>query len=277
MMTAQKERILTVNAGSSSLKFAVFDLGLTRLLSGVVSEIGGHGKLTLEGKATAFDCPSHQAALRVMLDHMAAAGITPDRLRAVGHRAVHGGAELTQPTAVTPEVIAAIRRCCALAPLHNPIGLACIEVIAGMVPDLTQIACFDTAFHAANPPEATHYALPPEYWERGFRRLGFHGLSHSSIVHTLPRLSGAPLPQRLLAFHLGNGASECSILDGVSVATTMGYSPLEGLTMGTRAGSIDGNAVLRLAGKLGVAEAGRLLTRSRAWSGFLAGYPTLPN
>jgi acetate kinase len=270
-MPGQKDRILTVNAGSSSLKFAVFDLGLARLVSGIVSEIGGHGRLTLAGESTAIDCPSHEAALRVVFDRLADSGFGTDRLRAVGHRVAHGGAELTQPTTVTSDVTAEIGRCCVLAPLHNPVELACIEAIAEMLPDLLQIACFDTAFHAGNPPVATHYALPPDYWARGFRRFGFHGLSYSSIVHTLPTLTGASLPQRLLAFHLGNGASECAIRGGRSVATTMGYSPLEGLTMGTRAGSIDGNAVLRLAGELGIVEAGRLLNQESGLFGLSGG------
>ncbi len=128
-----------------------------------------------------------------------------------------------------------------------------------MAPDLPQFASFDTAFHASNPEEALRYALPPGHEE--IRRYGFHGISYAGLVEQLPAISGAPLPERLLALHLGNGASLCAIRDGQSVATTMGYSPLDGLTMGTRSGSIDGNAVLRLAELHGIAGAARILNR----------------
>src|SRR5690606_24468716 len=134
-------------------------------------------------------------------------------------------------------------------------------------PDLVQVACFDTAFHATNPEVALRYALPPRAEAEGIRRYGFHGLSYESLTARLPELTGMALPPRLLALHLGNGASLCAIREGRSVATTMGYSPLSGLTMGTRSGDIDGNAVLRLAGLHGIEGAARLLNHESGLKG----------
>ena len=133
-----------------------------------------------------------------------------------------------------------------LAPLHNPANLTAIRALERLVPDLPQYASFDTAFHATNPEVALRYALPPEAEALGLRRYGFHGISYASLVLTVQEIGGNQLPQRLLAFHLGNGASACAILDGQSVASTMGYSPLDGLTMGTRPGNLDPAVVLDL-------------------------------
>jgi acetate kinase len=188
------------------------------------------------------------------------------RLRAAGHRVVHGGRHLTAPALVTETVLAEIAAAAALAPLHNPHNLAAIRALRQRAPDLPQVACFDTAFHASNPEVALRYALPAAEEARGLRRYGFHGISYASLTRRLPALLGA-LPDRVLALHLGNGASLCAILKGRSVATTMGYSPLDGLTMGTRAGAIDGNAVLRLAERHGIDGAARILNRE---SGLLA-------
>jgi len=141
--------------------------------------------------------------------------------------------------------------------------LAAIETLAKLAPDLPQFASFDTAFHATNSDVATHYAVPQHITDRGVRRYGFHGLSYASLVDVLPELTSTPLPARVLALHLGNGASLCAIKDGQSVATTMGYSPLEGLTMGTRAGSLDANAVFRLVEEDGL-DATRDLLNSKS-------------
>jgi acetate kinase len=178
---------------------------------------------------------------------------------------VHGGAALTQTCRITPGVLAAIGDCVPLAPLHNPANLVGIQAVAALAPQLPQYAAFDTAFHATNPEVAVTYALPAEDRALGLRRYGFHGLSYAALVrHVAAR---GPVPQRLLACHLGNGASLCAIVNGRSVATTMGYSPLDGLTMGTRCGGIDGNAVLRLAERHGTLGAARILNRE---SGLLA-------
>ena len=204
--------------------------------------------------------PDHRAALGLALGALADQGFGVDRLTAAAHRVVHGGAALVQSCRVTPQVIAAITDCIPLAPLHNPANLTAILALKTLLPDLPQFVSFDTAFHATNPAVAVTYALPHAARDLGLRRYGFHGISYAGLVRTL-RDRAAGLPHRLLALHLGNGASLCAIQNGKSVATTMGYSPLDGLSMGTRTGGIDGNAVLRLAEVHGIAGAARILNR----------------
>ena len=253
--------LLVVNAGSSSVKIAVFDKKLSRLISGSVEEIGPRARLKVGDVVDIHPLTDHESALAALVQHLTAAGHAPEKLVAAAHRVVHGGRTLVAPCRLTPEHEAEIERCVALAPLHNPPNLLGIRAIARLHAHLPQYACFDTAFHATNPEVALRYALPQTEDARGIRRYGFHGISYASLVDRLPGLSGRPLPRRLLALHLGNGASICAIHDGRSVATTMGYSPLDGLTMGTRAGGIDGNAVLRLAEDHGIAGAAALLNR----------------
>lgn len=206
----------------------------------------------------ALPMADHAGALREIFDALASHGVALNGLAAVGHRVVHGGATLTSPQRITPDIRAEIAACIPLAPLHNPHNLAAIDEVARLAPELPQFASFDTAFHASNPAVATHYALPPDLAQRGLRRYGFHGLSYSALVRNWPAVTTTPLPKRVLACHLGNGASLCAIRDGQSVATTMGYSPLAGLTMGTRCGDIDANAVLKLVEEQGL-EATRAL------------------
>ncbi|RYI03763.1 MAG: acetate kinase [Acetobacteraceae bacterium] len=232
--------ILVLNAGSSSLKLKLFD-GEREVAKASVGKIGPEG---------------HAAA---MAEGLAQAGVSVGRLTAAAHRVVHGGAGLTATCRVTPDILRQVRDCVPLAPLHNPANLVGIEAVAALAPGLPQYAAFDTAFHATNPDVAVTYALPKAERDRGLRRYGFHGISYAALVRVLG--SRDPLPKRLLAFHLGNGCSIAAIVEGRSVATTMGYSPLDGLTMGTRSGSIDGNAVLRLAELHGVEKAGRILNR----------------
>ena len=276
--------VLVINAGSSSIKYAVFGEGLDELARGMV-EIeteararprGGVKRPPLRrrrisgatGAAGRFPAlppdgsPNHAQALSAILARLDKAGLPLTALSAAAHRVVHGGARLTAPARLTPETIAEIRACIPLAPLHNPHNLAAIETLARIAPDLAQFASFDTAFHATNPEVATTYAIPPDWRERGIRRYGFHGISYQALVENFH----GPLPERLLAFHLGNGASACAIHRGRSVATTMGYSPLEGLTMGTRSGAIDAAAVLRLAAETGPDE---VLERLNRESGLL--------
>jgi acetate kinase len=155
-------------------------------------------------------------------------------------------------------VIATIESVIPLAPLHNPNNLAGIYALQKMAPDLPQYCSFGTAFHATNPDVATRYAIPQTHHDAGIRRYGFHGLSYANLVAEF----GTDLPQHLLAFHLGNGASLCAIKDGQSIATSMGYSPLSGLTMGTRSGDIDGAAVLRISKSLGEDETDRMLNKN---------------
>ncbi|MDH3264473.1 MAG: acetate kinase [Paracoccaceae bacterium] len=253
--------ILVVNAGSSSLKVKLFSEGMAEIDSAAVSEIGGAARLAASGREEPRDAPDHDAAAMLIFAALAARGHGVETLAAAGNRVVHGGRRLTQPCRLTPETLAEIEALVPLAPLHNPANLAGIRALARLAPGLPQTASFDTAFHATNPEVALRYAIPAEEDSNGLRRYGFHGLSYASLAARLPALAGAPLPRRLLALHLGNGASLCAILEGRSVATTMGYSPLDGLTMGTRAGEIDGNAVLALAARHGIEGARRLLNR----------------
>ena len=231
--------ILVLNTGSSSIKTALFDAQLDPVASRTVTEV-----------------TSPVRAIVDLLRHYRAQG---HRLTAVAHRVVHGGETLTAPVRVTPRIRTELDRLAPLAPLHNPPALTGIDTISDLHPDLPQVAVFDTAFHATNPTVATTYAIPPH---AGLRRYGFHGISYAGLVADLD-----PLPDRLLALHLGNGASLCAIREGHSVATTMGYSPLDGLTMGTRPGSLDPNAVLRLAREHGIDGAAEMLNRR---SGLLA-------
>lgn len=257
--------ILVINAGSSSLKAAIFSRDLTQITAVSVSEIGGASTLRGAGPAIPIAAPTHATAI----EHIAQALTTqghfsgPSPITAIAHRVVHGGAHLIAPAVLTPAIIAEIRACIPLAPLHNPANLAAIDALASL--GLPQFASFDTAFHATNPSLATTYALPLAEREKGLRRYGFHGLSYASLIGQM-----TPLPELLLAFHLGNGASLCAIRNGQSVATSMGYSPLDGLTMGTRAGAIDPMAVLQLARDHGIQEADDLLTRHSGLKG-LAG------
>lgn len=256
--------ILVLNTGSSSIKAAVFDSDLTEVAAADVTGLGdGDDRAELKTAAgrTAITARDHSEGIAAILDALGGQAFT-----AVGHRVVHGGTKLTAPTRLTADAITTIEAMVPLAPLHNPPALAGIRAIAGARPDLPQFASFDTAFHADAPEVATAYALPQAQRAAGIRRYGFHGLSYASMVDQF----GPALPRRLLALHLGNGASLCAILDGRSVATSMGYSPLDGLTMGTRSGAIDGMAVLRLAEEMGIAEAGRLLNKSSGLMG-LAG------
>jgi acetate kinase len=187
--------------------------------------------------------------------------ITPAQLAGAAHRVVHGGRDLTHTLHIVPAVLEGIRACIPLAPLHNPANLTGIEALARLAPNLAQYASFDTGFHATNPDVATRYALPKDAEDLGLRRYGFHGISYASLVRNL-RAQGDLLPKRVLGLHLGNGASLCAILNGASVATSMGYSPVSGLTMGTRSGDIDANAVLKLAEVHGLEGAAQILNRA---------------
>ncbi len=250
--------ILVLNAGSSSLKVEVFTSDLVSVLSGSVTAIGTEGQIKLGDTAQSTHTIDHADALAQMLAALASAGVTLDKLTAAAHRVVHGGTILTQPARVTPQVIAAIESVIPLAPLHNPHNLAAMIALQTAAPALPQYASFGTAFHATNPPVATRYAIPQTQHDAGIRRYGFHGLSYAGMVADF----GDTLPSRLLAMHLGNGASLCAIKDGQSIATSMGYSPLSGLTMGTRSGDIDGAAVLRISAALGEAETDRMLNKN---------------
>lgn len=244
--------ILVINAGSSSIKFAIFSRDLTETLSGAVESIGPSAVLSIKDKKATISATNHTEALSAVFAALNENNIDVHDFLGVAHRVVHGGTALTRPVIVTENVLDQIRACFPLAPLHNPHNLAAIEAVSRLFPQLPQFATFDTGFHATIPDVAKRYALPQQWHDRGLQRYGFHGTSYAALVDGWADATGAPLPSRILALHLGNGASLCAIRDGKSVATTMGYSPVSGITMGTRSGDIDANAVLRMVEDIGV-------------------------
>ncbi|WP_293573576.1 acetate/propionate family kinase [Phaeobacter sp.] len=274
----KSQEILILNSGSSSIKFAVFDGQIEERIAGMAEGIGTpQSRLTIGADSKDSKFATHAGALAAILAALPDYGIDPDTLAAAGHRVVHGGRRLTAPVRISPEIRAAIADCTPLAPLHNPHSLAAIDTLASLNPKLPQFASFDTSFHASNPDVATRYAIPRVEETKGIRRYGFHGLSYASMVRCLPEVSDAPLPSRLLAFHLGNGASLCAIHNGRSIATTMGYSPLDGLTMGTRSGGIDANAVLRLVEDNGLERTKAILNNESGLLGLSGGKSDMRN
>lgn len=249
--------ILSVNAGSSTLKFALYPVqgdGVgPSLLNGSFEGLQPQGQAllrwSLQGHRFQEACsptPSDpfDHALARLQQLLAGAPALP-ALRAVAHRVVHGGAAYTRATTVTPEVLSHLTDLGNLAPLHQPHNLAGIRAFARAFPDLEQVACFDTAFHATMPALHSSFALPEPLRQQGVRRYGFHGLSYQFIMERLQQL-GARSSGRVLMAHLGNGASLCAALNGQSVATTMGFSALDGLMMGTRSGNLDPGVLLYL-------------------------------
>ncbi len=239
---------LVLNAGSSSLKFAVFGSGEEPRLKGQVSGIGSRPRLEVEGHPSR-DVPhvtSPDEGLLVAAEWLADHGHEPDRFNGIGHRIVHGGTRYVTPVIVNDAIQQDLDSLRALAPLHLPFGLGVLREMRRVAPSVPNVACFDTAFHATQPELATRLPIPRAYFDKGYRRYGFHGLNYEHVVDALPRLTGRPLPRRLLAAHLGSGASMCAIFDGKSVATTMGFSTADGLVMGTRTGSIDPGVLVAL-------------------------------
>jgi acetate kinase len=249
--------ILAVNAGSSTLKFSVHPLQNQGVLDPVL--IGNIQGLEPAGQPRMdwiWQGQRHQRALPAIegtpferalhaLHGLLAELPTLPPLRAVAHRVVHGGHQYQHSVRITPEVLRALEQLNSLAPLHQPHNLAGIRAFTAAFPELPQVACFDTAFHATLPREESHYALPQTLADQGVRRYGFHGLSYQSIMGTLQSCSARAQGRTLMA-HLGNGASLCATLQGRSQATTMGFSALDGLVMGTRCGSIDPGVLLYL-------------------------------
>ena len=270
-------KILVLNAGSSSLKFAVFSENLSEDIAGIAENIGGASRLKVADTVTQTPFIDHRSALKAVLNALSERGYGVESYRAVAHRVVHGGRKLTVPLRITVDVRAEISSCTPLAPLHNPHNLAAIDAFLEMAPDLAQYASFDTSFHATNPEVATRYAIPRMMETKGIRRYGFHRLSYASLAKHLPIISGEKLPSRLLAFHLGNGASLCAILNGQSIATTMGYSPLDGLTMATRSGGIHANAVLRLVEENGLERTKAILNHESGLLGLSGGKSDMRN
>ncbi len=246
--------ILTLNAGSSSLKFALFSAikNPRRLWSGAIDRIGlpgAHFQLSDARKTVVMDEPgsldSHEAALTRLLSTIASLPGTLD-LVAVGHRVVHGGPECDCPKRVTPALMARLRRLTSLAPLHIPANLAGIDAVRETRPDLLQVACFDTSFHHDLPRMAKMTALPRALTESGVRRYGFHGLSYEYIMEMLQKDGVKTGSERIIIAHLGNGASMAAMRGGRPVETTMGFSTIAGLPMGTRSGDLDPGILLYL-------------------------------
>ena len=248
-------RIAVMNAGSSSIKFALFegDEKQQLLFRGQVENIGVAPRLAVEGPdgekvaenewdSKGFD---HKSATTVILQ-TAIALLGGKHVDAVGHRVVHGGTEFAAPTLVTKDVIAALKKLCPLAPLHQPHNIAPIEAIQAAAPHISQVACFDTAFHQTQPQLAYSFALPRELTGSGVRRYGFHGLSYDYVSGRLREVAPEDAQKRIVIAHLGNGASLCAIHQGRSVATTMGFTAVEGLVMGTRCGAIDPGVLIYL-------------------------------
>ena len=238
--------ILTLNAGSSSLKFAAYELDRDRqVVAGQIAAIGPDARLLVASDNAVVEAGNHAQAVAAALAWLAANTGLSQTPAIASHRIVHGG-DRNAPAEITPAVLAGIEAAATLAPLHNPPALDVISSLIAMYPDLRQVACFDTAFHAENPAEATTIPLPKYLRERGIRRYGFHGLSYASLVRRFPHATTATLPRRVLALHLGAGASLAAIVDGKGVATTMGFSPMDGLVMATRAGAMDVGVLLHL-------------------------------
>jgi acetate kinase len=236
--------VLVLNAGSATVKFALLDPETgQRALSGIADKIGTpDAVLHVQDGEEKLPDGSHQAAISRILDHMTDADPSrPENLIGAGHRVVHGGDRFTHSVLVNDEVIAAIRSFSHLAPLHNPANLAGIEAVRAVRPELPQVAVFDTAFHQTMPPRAFCYAVPGDWYTRyGVRRYGFHGTSYRFVSERAAALLGRPASElRMVIAHLGNGCSAAAVRDGVSVDTTMGLTPLEGLVMGTRSGDVD--------------------------------------
>jgi acetate kinase len=252
-MTDSSRLVLVVNCGSSSLKFMILPVsGGSPVVSGIAERLGlSDPQLVVkeDGAKTvvAMQGADHAAALAAVLAYLDRKALL-DRVGVVGHRVVHGGERFTESALATPQVLADIEEVSALAPLHNPANLAGIRACLAGLPSVPQAVVFDTAFHQTLAPEAYAYAVPQElYREHGVRRYGFHGTSHRYVAGETVRLLGLPAKDHgLVVAHLGNGASATAVLDGRSVDTTMGMTPLEGLVMGTRSGDIDVGAVAQV-------------------------------
>lgn len=255
------DAVLAVNAGSSSIKFALFEIAAGgRLAAASRGQIEGIGSAPHfiardpEGavqQEQRFAGGSHEDLLEALLGfvdtHLGA-----NALRGVGHRIVHGGSRFTGPVRIDAETLAAIEALTPLAPLHQPHNISPIRAIAARRPALPQVACFDTAFHHDMPTVAARLALPRSFEAEGVRRYGFHGLSYEYIARRLRETAPALAAGRVIVAHLGNGASLCAMRDGRSIDTTMGFTALDGLVMGTRCGTLDPGAVLHLIEQCGM-------------------------
>ena len=257
--------ILVINAGSSSLKYQLLNPETQQVLAkGLCERIGIDGKFTYkpEGKKAVKEAdvamPTHNEAIKAVLDALVdpANGVigSMKEIDAVGHRVVHGGEKFARSVLITEEVMAAIEECNPLAPLHNPANIIGIKACQALMPGTPMVAVFDTAFHQTMPAAAYMYALPYEYYEKDkVRRYGFHGTSHKYVTQRAAEMLGKPIEElKLISCHLGNGSSIAAVDGGKSVDTSMGFTPLAGLPMGTRCGDIDAGILQYLMNKYGM-------------------------
>ena len=264
-------KILVINSGSSSIKYSLFDMAQrATLATGVVEKIG-EASSRIKHKVSTNESVTevvrdlivadHRQGLALMADLLMDASVgviqSPSEIAAIGHRVVHGGEHFSQPTVITAEVRAAIETLIPLAPLHNPANLTGIEVAIELFPQATQVAVFDTAFHHSMPPEAYRYAIPTRlYEEHAIRVYGFHGTSHLYVTkQAIAYLGKAAAETNLITAHLGNGCSITAVRGGHSIDTSMGFSPLAGLIMGTRSGDLDPAVPYFLGSSLGMSFA----------------------
>jgi acetate kinase len=264
MTSAVTDSILVINAGSSSVKFRMFSCQpeLNLLASGKVYDLGGNPSFAATDetarnqgkkvdKKTLPAVSTHENALRFILDWIDAQS-QDWQVIAVAHRVVHGGVSFTKSVKITSDVVGQLQELSSLAPLHQSHNLAAIAMISKIKPGVPQIACFDTAFHSSHTDLFTNYALPQTMRDKGIRRYGFHGLSYEWIVHDLQQHDPVLLEGRIIAAHLGSGASLCAMQKGVSIDTTMGMTALDGLPMGTRCGNLDPGVVIYMIRDLGL-------------------------
>jgi len=260
------DTILVVNAGSSSVKFQIFSVEgegkLKRLIKGQMDGIGSRPRLRASG-ADGEPLADRAYPIESVPDVPAAMGIAGGWLRdelrinpmAVGHRVVHGGPDYDRPVLIDHGVVARLERYVALAPLHQPHNLAPIRSLLANFPALPQVACFDTAFHRTHDAVADYYAIPYQLHAEGVRRYGFHGLSYEYVAKTLPQAAPEIAKGRVIVAHLGSGASMCALKGGRSIESTMGFTALDGLPMGTRPGQIDPGVLLYLISEKGMSAA----------------------
>jgi acetate kinase len=251
-----REPILVINAGSSSIKFSMFETTAGRSLSaavhGQVEGIGTAPRLEVDDARgdrvtdQAISATDHDGAIAAIRDWFAGHAGSEAGFAGVGHRVVHGGLAYAEPVRIDARVIADLEALIPLAPLHQPHNIAAIRAVAASAPGVPQVACFDTAFHRHQPAVAQEFALPRELTAKGIRGYGFHGLSYEYIVSAMPTVAPDRADGKLVVAHLGNGASMCAIDAGRSVATTMTFTALDGLPMGTRTGALDPGVILYL-------------------------------
>jgi acetate kinase len=242
-------KIIAINAGSSSLKFQLFEMPQEEVITkGLIERIGLNDSIfsiSVNGQKQeqVTDIPNHEVAVKMLLDKLTSAGIIKslDEIEGIGHRVVHGGEVFSDSVVITEEVIQKIEELSELAPLHNPANITGIRSFQSVLPNVTAVAVFDTAFHQTMPESSFLYSLPYDYYEQyGIRKYGFHGTSHKYVSERAAEMLGRPKDQlRLISCHLGNGASIAAIEGGKSIDTSMGFTPLAGVAMGTRSGNID--------------------------------------